>query len=71
MSQVIIIKKEGTKEDWDKGFNEGVEWAMNNYVRNSDNTFSCQLPSGFIHRGDAYWCGYGEGLISGRHKKFP
>jgi len=54
--------------EWNVGFDEGYKWAMDNYNPNSGMNMA-NYPNRFVHRGDAWSCGFGEGLISGRSQK--
>lgn len=55
-------------EQWEKGFDDGYQFALLKYDPHTG-SMKKNYPNKFVHRGDAWSCGYGEGLISGRSKQ--
>lgn len=53
-------------EEYERGFNDGIAWAMANY---NVATGKMKLPESFVHRGGLYNAGFGEGCLTGRIKK--
>lgn len=49
---------------WDQGFNDAIEYCNKNYKPFQP----MQLPAEFVHRGNAWSKGFGEGLITGKNK---
>lgn len=50
--------------EWDKGFNDAIAYCEANYKPFR----SMQLPAEFVHRGNAWSKGFGEGLITGQNR---
>lgn len=53
-----------TKSEYDRGFQDAIVYCEANYKPFQP----MALPPQFVHRGDAWSKGFGEGLITGRNK---
>lgn len=53
--------------EYKSGFDDGYKFAVENFDANTGR-YKVDLPDKFIHRGNTWSCGYGEGLISGRRR---
>lgn len=54
-------------EVYKKGFENGIKFSIDNWNPQTG-YYKNAFPSNFVHRGDVWSCGFGEGLITGRNQ---
>ena len=52
-------------EEYKNGFDAGFDFAKKNWDPQTGRQTK-EFPKRFVHRGNVWSCGFGEGLISGR-----
>lgn len=51
-------------DEWKQGYNDAVAYCRANYRPFRQ----MAMPSRFVHRGDAWSCGFGEGALTTKNK---